>query len=170
MACGSYHPDFSNVRCVATKSHADHIGFDSGAPLFWENLDYVAPPPRGRSKAAVAQALKDAADRVPPTQRRGVNENVLDIGADHPDTSVAMQRRKIGKTGTQRRAIYDLALSRGDRGLTDDEAEVALGLLHQSASAARNSLMKDDWLVDLGLRRLTRSGEEAIAWVARLGG
>jgi hypothetical protein len=134
----------------------------------WENLAYVVPPPPPpppRSRGDLRDALKELAGRVPPT-RRPVDANVLDIGANHPDTSHRMRERKVGKTGTQRRRIYDLALSRGDGGLTDDEVEVHLGLLHQSASAARNSLMKDGWLHDSGRRRLTRSGEQAIVWVA----
>lgn len=167
MACGSFHPDLSGVVCIATApTHADHVALHEGAPVFWVNEDFVAPAPKSRSKAAIVETLTEAARRVPPAQRRKVDADVIAIGADHPETSHKMAARKIGKTGTQRREIYRLALSRGDHGLTDDEAEAELGLLHQSASAARNSLMKDGWLIDAGIRRLTRSGEEAIAWVA----
>lgn len=171
MACNVAHPEQPEVRCIAKdgRKHDQHFAMHAGVPVEWVNEDWVEPPPRTRrSRGKAAEMLKDLADRVPP--RRSVDENVLDIGATHPDTSEKMRERKIGKTGTQRRMIYDLALERGEHGITDDEVEQTLGLLHQSASAARNSLMKDGWLLDSGARRKTRSREDAIVWVAHPGG
>ena len=169
VTCGAVHPEQPGVTCLAKRSHDQHFALHAGTPVEWPNADWVEPPPRTRSsKGKAAERLKSLADQVPP--RRSVDTNVLDIGATHPDTSEQMRDRKVGKTGTQRRLIYDLALTLGDHGVTDDEVEQRLGLLHQSASAARNSLMKDGWLIDSGARRKTRSREDAIVWVARPGG
>jgi DNA-binding MarR family transcriptional regulator len=51
-------------------------------------------------------------------------------------------------------------------GATCDEIEVALGLLHQSASALIRRLVKQGSLRDTGQRRTTRSGRAAIVWGA----
>jgi len=50
-------------------------------------------------------------------------------------------------------------------GLCDHELEEKTGWLHQSASAARNTLMKDGWIVDSGQRRNTPQNNPAIVWV-----
>lgn len=165
--CTSRHPAFPDVACLASSPHPEHYGFLPGQqPDSWPNPDYVEPPPKTKSSGAKqTEVLGALADRI----RRPVGTDVLDIGHNHPDTSVKMAARKIGKTGTQRQLIYSLALGSVE-GVTDDEIEQRLGFLHQSASAARNSLMNDGWLYDTGIRRRTRSGEEAIAWIAHPGG
>lgn len=50
-------------------------------------------------------------------------------------------------------------------GFTDDELEVRMGRTHQSVSATRNTLMRKGYVVDSGLRRKTRSGNDAIVYV-----
>jgi hypothetical protein len=50
--------------------------------------------------------------------------------------------------------------------LTCDELCEILHLLVQSATPAINTLARDGWLEDSGKRRLTRSGNAAIVWVA----
>lgn len=50
-------------------------------------------------------------------------------------------------------------------GLCDHELENKTGWLHQSASAARNTLMKDGWIIDSGVRRNTPQGNPAIVWI-----
>jgi hypothetical protein len=56
----------------------------------------------------------------------------------------------------------------GERGATCDEAELALGMSHQTASA-RISEMSRRFLTicDSGVTRPTRSGRAAIVYVAR---
>ena len=71
----------------------------------------------------------------------------------------------LPRVGSTRRAVYDHVASRGILGATDDEVETALGLAHQTASARRNGLVADGWLLDSGRRRPTRSGADAIVWV-----
>lgn len=77
--------------------------------------------------------------------------------------------------------ILRLIRDRGARGATCDEAEEALGLLHQTAAARINELYKPKnrqppFIRDSGKRRMTRAGvrnkergsrtASAIVWVA----
>ncbi len=96
--------------------------------------------------------------------RPPVDRNVTRTGPQ--ETSQEAARRALGRTGSQRRAIYEEIRSRGTDGLTCDEICVILQLLVQSATPAINTLARDGWLKDSGLRRNTRSGNAAIVWVA----
>jgi len=97
-------------------------------------------------------------------ERPPVDRNVTRTGPQ--ETSQDAARRALGRTGSQRRAIYEEIRSRGTDGLTCDEICVILQLLVQSATPAINTLARDGWLRDSGLRRNTRSGNAAIVWVA----
>jgi hypothetical protein len=94
--------------------------------------------------------------------RPPVDRNVTRTGPQ--ETSQDAARRALGRTGSQRRAIYEEIVLRG--GLTCDELCVILHLLVQSATPAINTLARDGWLEDSGKRRQTRSGNAAIVWVA----
>jgi hypothetical protein len=73
----------------------------------------------------------------------------------------------VAGTGSLRRTLYDaLRLSR--HGMTDDEMEFFLARPHQTVSSLRNGLMNDGWVVDSGLRRQTRYGNDAIVWTCVL--
>jgi|694.fasta_scaffold26222_2 hypothetical protein len=96
--------------------------------------------------------------------RPPVDRNVTRTGPQ--ETSQDAARRALGRTGSQRRAIYEEIRSRGTDGLTCDEICVILQLLVQSATPAINTLARDGWLEDSGRRRNTRSGNAAIVWVA----
>ena len=95
-------------------------------------------------------------------ERPPVNHNVTRTGPQK--TSQDAARRALGRSGSQRNAIYEETLRRG--GLTCDELCVILQLLVQSATPAINTLARDGWLEDSGKRRPTRSGNLAIVWVA----
>jgi hypothetical protein len=95
--------------------------------------------------------------------RPPVDRNVTRTGPQ--ETSQDAARRALGRTGSQRRAIYEEIRSRGTDGLTCDEICVILHLLVQSATPAINTLARDGWLEDSGRRRNTRSGNAAIVWV-----
>ena len=97
-------------------------------------------------------------------ERPPVDRNVTRTGPQ--ETSQDAARRALGRTGSQRRAIYEEIRSRGTDGLTCDQICVILQLLVQSATPAINTLARDGWLRDSGLRRNTRSGNAAIVWVA----
>ena len=57
--------------------------------------------------------------------------------------------------------LYHYFLKQGKSGSTDEEAEDALGLPHQTVSAVRGELVKAGAVVDTDLCRWTRSGKKA---------
>lgn len=58
-----------------------------------------------------------------------------------------------------------LVLIKRKNGLTCYELEKMLNLPHQTASARINDLIKENRIIDSGLRRKTQSGRNAIVWV-----
>jgi hypothetical protein len=70
------------------------------------------------------------------------------------------------RAGTVRRRVLDVIRDSGERGATDDEIEARLGLRHQTASPRRTELLNSGHVVDSGMKRRTRSGHDAIAWIA----
>ena len=93
-----------------------------------------------------------------------VTDNRVPLSKEPTDTQVAAAQRAFPKAGTRRREILDLIVSR--QGLTDSEIEEVTGLSHQSASASRNSLMNDGYIVDSGGRRQNVRGNPEIVWKA----
>jgi hypothetical protein len=81
------------------------------------------------------------------------------------DTSEAAAQAVRAKAPSQKARVLRYVESRGGDGATDDEIEVGLALPHQSASARRNDLVRQGKLRDSGLRRKTRAGQQAVAWV-----
>ena len=67
-----------------------------------------------------------------------------------------------------RRQVLEAIRASGAHGMTDDEAEQALGLRHQTASARRRELVLSGHVADTGERRQTRSGRLATVWAAVL--
>ena len=96
-----------------------------------------------------------------------VERPVAQVGRDHPGTAKAAAAAALPRSGSDRRRVLDYVSLRGGYGATDDELEVELGLPHQTASARRNGLVADGWLVDSGLRRNTRTGAQATVWITR---
>jgi monoamine oxidase len=94
--------------------------------------------------------------------RPPVDRNVTRTGPQ--ETSQEAARRALGRSGSQRNAIYEEIRMQG--GMTCDEVCDYLQMLVQSVTPAINTLARDGWLEDSGKRRLTRSGREAIVWVA----
>lgn len=58
--------------------------------------------------------------------------------------------------------IYGCGLT----GSTDDEIEVSLGMIHQTASARRNGLARKNLVVNSGRTRPTRTGCHATVWIS----
>lgn len=81
------------------------------------------------------------------------------------ETSRIAAQKALPNSGTKRRIIFELIKDSAMFGLCDHELEVKTGWLHQSASAARNTLMKDGWILDSGQRRNTAQGNPAIVWI-----
>ena len=86
---------------------------------------------------------------------------------DAKDTSRKAGQDALGRSGTQRRKIYDAVFLAGSRGMTSDEIGNKLGMPPQSVSARVNGLVADGHLVDSGQRRKSQWGRDAIVWVAR---
>jgi len=68
---------------------------------------------------------------------------------------------------TQEQQVYDYVASRGARGATSEEIEMALDIRHQAASARLNSLSKrmSPPLLMVGGYRKTRAGKDARVYV-----
>lgn len=85
--------------------------------------------------------------------------------AGKAETSKQAAARALPRSGSDRRAVFEYVVRCGDVGATDDEIEQTLDMSHQSASARRNSLVADGWLVNSGRKRNTRTGSAASVWV-----
>jgi hypothetical protein len=77
---------------------------------------------------------------------------------------VSRSRGRSKKIGAK--AVFDFIASSGDQGATDDEIERATGLIHATASARRNDLVRSGQVKRSSLTRKTRRGRAAIVWVA----
>lgn len=107
-----------------------------------------------------------AGENLSPPVRPDVERPVAQVGRDHPDTAKVAAARALPRSGSDRRRVLDHVAAQGSLGATDDELETALGLPHQTASARRNGLVADGWLVDSGRKRNTRSGTPAVVWIS----
>jgi len=82
------------------------------------------------------------------------------------DTSEAAARSMDATAPSLRLDVLMAIQAAGNRGLTDDEIEVKLGLRHQTASARRRELVQAGLVLDSRQRRPTRSGRQASVWIA----
>lgn len=69
-----------------------------------------------------------------------------------------------------RRKMLEYIAGQGNHGSTCDQAEVALGMSHQTASARIYDLHKMGAIVDSGMTRLTRSKRKAVVYVLLVAG
>lgn len=82
-----------------------------------------------------------------------------------PKRARVSSAKSLPRVGSKRRAVYDFIVKK--HGCSDDELEYLTGWSHQSVSAARNSLMEEGLVRDIGERRPNRNGHPAIVWFAR---
>lgn len=101
-----------------------------------------------------------------PPSRPSIDRNTSPVTHAKQATSRAAGRATLPNSGTQRRMVYDLMVTKGELGMCDHEIEKELGFRIPSVCAARNSLMNDGWVYDSGRRRKTPQGHDAIVWVA----
>ena len=80
---------------------------------------------------------------------------------NHPNSNEAHNRTRHNKPRDYARIINLLADHRA--GLTCDEAEVMLGMLHQTCSARFTEMKALGWIVWSG-KRATRTGSPADVW------
>lgn len=95
-----------------------------------------------------------------------IDRNTVRVGKSAPATSLKAAERALPNSGTKRRLIYDSMVAAGEQGLCDHELEQMFGWVHQSASAARNSLMNDGWCLVSSIKRMTPQMNMANAYIA----
>lgn len=81
------------------------------------------------------------------------------------DTSADAASSMLARAPALRARILALIIS-APAGHTCDEIEQLTQLRHQTASARIRELVLKDQLRDSGARRVTRSGRQAVVWVA----
>ncbi len=81
-------------------------------------------------------------------------------------TSEVAAARIAGHAPSIRERILAFIRDAGPEGVTDDEGESALDVIAQTYTPRRGELVKLKLIVDSGLRRNTRTGRPAAAWVA----
>jgi hypothetical protein len=81
-------------------------------------------------------------------------------------TSAAAAASLLPVLGRLQKVVLEAIQLEGGRGLTDDELEVQLHMSHQSASARRRELQLRGDVIDSNRTRRTRSGRNAVVWVA----
>lgn len=69
-------------------------------------------------------------------------------------------------TGTWRRQVLDSILSSGVIGATDEDLQLALNMNPSTQRPRRVELVEGGWVEDSKGRRKTRSGRDAVVWVA----
>lgn len=84
----------------------------------------------------------------------------------HSPTSVAAAERAEPAAATQRRAVLDFLRGRGAEGATDEEIQVALGMVGNTQRPRRGELQKAGLIRDSGTTRPTRSGCKAVVWIS----
>lgn len=86
----------------------------------------------------------------------------------HSETSKAAAKAMTGKpSDLARQKVADAIRNAGERGLTDQECEVATGLSGNCVRPRRIELESAGLVVDSGKRRKTASGRMAVVWVRR---
>lgn len=114
--------------------------------------------------AFIRYVRQDERDKVLKALRMNVSvgDNRVRLTSRPTDTQSAAASNAVLKAGTRRKEVFDLIVQHD--GLTDDEIETITGYTHQSASATRNSLMRDGYVWDSGERRVNRRGNPSIVW------
>ncbi len=84
---------------------------------------------------------------------------------DAPQTSVQAALTHLPKSGTARRKVLDYIVSRGTYGATDDEIAKGLDMNPSTVRPRRLELQEVGLIVENGLTRKTRWGNDAKIWV-----
>lgn len=138
-------------RCSCGHGHVHHTNDPHGC---W-GPECLNGPPERRCK------VWHPVEVVTPPVKRAVTRTRHDA----PQTSHDAAANAKLKVGSLRYDVHRSIGFAGIEGRTDDELEEILVRSHQSVSAARNTLVNDGLLVDSGIRRKTRTGNDAIVWI-----
>ncbi len=99
------------------------------------------------------------------TYKPAVNRNVVIVAVEAQQTSRDAAARIKPKTGAKRQRVYDYL---SQQNATDEQIETALIMSGNTVRPTRGTLVKDGLVIDSGLRRLTRAGNNAIVWRANV--
>ena len=94
-------------------------------------------------------------------ERPAINREIVIIAREAKQTSVDAALKAKPKTGKKRQRVHAYLLGRP---ATDEEIEIALNMSGNTVRPTRGTLVKDGHVIDSGVRRLTRAGNEAIVW------
>jgi hypothetical protein len=82
-------------------------------------------------------------------------------------TSEAAAESVVGTAYTMRARVYAAIFGAGEYGFTDDELEVLLRMRGSTVRPRRRELVLKGLIADAGFTRVTRSGRQAVVYVAR---
>jgi hypothetical protein len=94
-------------------------------------------------------------------ERPAINREIVVIAREAKQTSVDAALKVKPKTGKKRARVHAYLMGRP---ATDEEIETALNMSGNTVRPTRGTLVKDGHVIDSGIRRLTRAGNEAIVW------
>lgn len=129
--------------------------------LFDELEPEPTPAPAPAAPIDYQAALRDAAAAYKRERPELCRPRVF-LGKQ--ETSRKAAERALPKSGTKRHAIWSLI--KGRDGLTADQINAMTGISPNTINPTIRGLVLDGWVGDSGRREMTRSGNEAIVWVA----
>lgn len=148
----SSHRDLKNAQQTLNEAVLNWICAEWGDPA-------VLDPPRYTECGALIRAYQEW------------NALRMQFDGDRPaaarDTSIAAAKTRPPLAGTLRRRVVEALVAHWKMygaGMTTDLLEVRFKRSHQSVSSACNDMENKGWIVDSGVRLVTRSGCKAIAW------
>lgn len=122
-------------------------------PLAERCREYVPRPPKSETKQ------EEGFGKKPPKPPKKPPKSMT---ADGDEASPLMPQLPV--PGTAQRAVLDTVRPWGNKGCTDEEIALKMGLERRDAVAIREELVTGDLLRDSGVRRRDASGHENVAW------
>ncbi len=93
-------------------------------------------------------------------------ENYVVVSKTARNTSRWSAAKCYPKSGTTRLKIYELIVSRGMNGMTDQEIQDTLHLSGDTVRPSRIKLLRDGFIIDTGETRINRNGNPCVVWRA----
>ena len=94
-------------------------------------------------------------------ERPAINRDIVIIAREATHTSRQAALKVKPKTGKKRARVHSYLQQHP---ATDEQIETALNMSGNTVRPTRGTLVKDGHVIDSGLRRLTKAGNEAIVW------
>lgn len=93
-------------------------------------------------------------------------ENKVVIAKAAQKTSREAAENALPRSGTTRWSIYQYILGCGHNGATDQEIEAFLHIDGNTVRPSRGLLQKDNLIIDSGITRKNKNGNNCIVWKA----